>query len=599
MPIRLYQILSKKRNFANLKNYFRMKKILTALLSLCLAAFTLAGQEIRNIDETVVIRSDGSARITQVWDVNVVSGTEFYLPFDHLGPIEISDLQVSENGEDFIAEGDGWDTDRSREEKRGRCGIVRKKNGVELCWGQGDYGDHVWTVRYTVSGLVMKMGEYNGLYFSFVNPGLSAPPQHVKVMLVNETGGPAWTEENVKVWGFRSESEIFVEDGAVRAESLEPFRSSSAMTVLVRFDPDLLNPAVEYNEGFEAIMNLAFKGSDYKDKTTFGDVVAWILIILGLLILTPVGWIVLALIIYLIFAFNYHVLGWKYDKKIFGTRKIKGWYRDVPLKGSIPAGYYVLSKGDAKNEWGKDCSNHLIGAYFLKWVLDGVVEVLPDPENKKRVNLSFKQQTSFKEVLENDLYTMVREASGKNLILEADELEKWSKKSYKRMSDVPSRALTIGRKWFEDRHYTEKSNRLNQEGQEQARHMIEFKNFLEDFTLNKDRGAVEVTLWQDYLVFAALLGIADKVAKQFEKLYPADFSKFSQALNGASLYTVMSYSSSISASALRNARVAKTWSDSGSSSSSGGSYRSSGGGGHFSHGGGGHSFGGSHGGGSR
>jgi hypothetical protein len=215
-----------------------MKKILTALLSLSLAAFTLAGQEIRNIDETVVIRSDGSARITQVWDVNVVSGTEFYLPFDHLGPIEISDLQVSENGEDFIAEGDGWDTDRSREEKRGRCGIVRKKNGVELCWGQGDYGDHVWTVRYTVSGLVMKMGEYNGLYFSFVNPGLSAPPQHVKVMLVNETGGPAWTEENVKVWGFRSESEIFVEDGAVRAESLEPFRSSSAMTVLVRFDPD-------------------------------------------------------------------------------------------------------------------------------------------------------------------------------------------------------------------------------------------------------------------------------------------------------------------------------------------------------------------------
>ena len=215
------------------------------------------------------------------------------------------------------------------------------------------------------------------------------------------------------------------------------------------------------------------------------------------------------------------------------------------------------------------------------------------------MNLSFKQQTSFKEVLENDLYTMVREASGKNLILEADELEKWSKKSYKRMSDVPSRALTIGRKWFEDRHYTEKSNRLNQEGQEQARHMIEFKNFLEDFTLNKDRGAVEVTLWQDYLVFAALLGIADKVAKQFEKLYPADFSKFTQALNGASLYTVMSYSSSISASALRNARVAKTWSDSGSSSSSGGSYRSSGGGGHFSHGGGHHSFGGSRGGGSR
>lgn len=570
-----------------------MKKILATLLCLCLAAFTLAGQEIRNIDETVVIRPDGSARITQVWDVNVVSGTEFYLPFDHLGPIEISDLQVSENGEDFVAEGDGWDTDRTREQKRGRCGIVRKKNGVELCWGQGDYGDHVWTVRYTVSGMVMKMGEYNGLYFSFVNPGLCAPPQHVKVLLVNETGGPDWTEENVKVWGFRSESEIFVEDGAVRAESLEPFRSSSAMTVLVRFDPDLLTPAVEYDKAFEAIMDIAFKGSDYKEKVGIGDILAWILIILGLLLFTPVGWIILAAIIFLVFSFNYHILGWKFEKKIFGSRKVKGWYRDVPLKGSIPAAYYVLTKGDTMSAWDKDYSNRLIGAYFLRWVLEGVVEVLPDPENKNRVNLSFKQQTSFKEVLENDLFAMVREASGKNLILEADELEKWSKKSFKRFSDVPSRALTLGRKWFEDRHYTEKSDRLNKEGQAQARHLIEFRNFLEDFTLSKERGAIEVTLWQDYLVFAALFGIADKVAKQFEKLYPADFSKLSRILNGASLYTVMSYSGSISASALRNARVATTWSDSGSSgSSSGSSHRSSGGGGH-------HSFGGSRGGGSR
>lgn len=589
----------KKRNFATEQSFFGMNKILTALLSFCLAASVLAGQEIRNIDETVVIRPDGSAEITQVWDVTVISGTEFYLPFDHLGPIDISDLRVSENGEDFIAEGNGWDTDRTREQKRGRCGIVRKKNGVELCWGQGDYGDHVWTVRYTVSGLVMKMGEYNGLYFSFVNPGLSAPPQHVKVLLVNETGGPDWTTENVKVWGFRSDSEIFVEDGAVRAESLAPFRSSSAMTVLVRFDPDLLTPAVEYDKGFEAILEIAFKGSDYKEKEGIGDVLTWILLILGLLLLTPVGWCFLALIIFLILSFNYHILGWKCEKKIFGTRKIKGWYRDVPLKGSIPAAYYVLTKGDTMNVWGKDCSNRLIGAYFLRWVLAGVVEVLPDPENKNRVNLSFKQQTSFKEPLENDLYAMVREASGKNLILEADELDKWSKKSFKRISNVPSRALTLGRKWFEDRHYTDKGDRLNPDGQAQARHLIEFRNFLEDFTLSKERGAVEVTLWQDYLVFAEIFGIADKVAKQFEKLYPAEFSQFARMLNGTSLYTVMSYSGNISASALRIAKTASVFSDSGSGSGSGGSYRSSGGGGHFSHGGGHHSFGGSHGGGSR
>ena len=58
-----------------------MKKLLALLTILCLAALSGFGQSIRNIDETVVLRPDGSARVTQVWDVTVVSGTEFYLPF--------------------------------------------------------------------------------------------------------------------------------------------------------------------------------------------------------------------------------------------------------------------------------------------------------------------------------------------------------------------------------------------------------------------------------------------------------------------------------------------------------------------------------------
>ena len=580
-----------------------MRRLITSLIILLLGLSAAFAQQVRNIDETVLIRPDGSAEITQVWDVNVISGTEFYLPFDHLGPMDISDLRVSEGELTFVAEGDGWDTDRSRDQKRGRCGIVRKSHGVELCWGQGSYGDHVWTVSYTVKGLVMKMGEYNGLYFSFVNPGLSASPQHVKVTLVNETGGPAWTEENVKVWGFRSQSEIFVEDGAIRAESTEPFGYNSAMTVLVRFDPDLFTPAVDYKKDFEKVQDLAFKGSDYKDKVTAEEIFIWFLLILGVALFTPVGWVGIGILILIYIYFTYYVLGWKYEKKIFGTRRIKGWYRDVPLEGSVPAAYYVLYKGDAMSSLGKDISKHLIGAYFLKWVMEGVVRVLPDPDKDSRVNLSFKEDLDFQEAAENDLYKMIREASGKNLILEAGELEKWSKKSFTRISNLPHREQTRGLKWFQDHNYVVRGDRLNKEGQEQARHLIEFKNFLEDFTLSKERGAIEVALWKDYLVLAALFGIADKVAKEFEKLYPAQFTQFAQSAgfkNVSTLYNTLGISHDISASAMRQALSEKAAHEvRTSSSSSGSSYRSSGGGGHFSSGGGGHSFGGSRGGGSR
>ena len=578
-----------------------MKKLITILLILILGAPAAFSQQVRDIDGTVVLHRDGSARVTQVWDVEAVDGTEFYLPFDHLGPLDITDLLVSERGVPFVPEGDAWDTGRTREAKRGRCGIVRKSDGVELCWGIGEYGDHVWTVSYTVKGMVMQLDSCAALYFSFVNPGLMAPPQHVKVVLTNETGGPAWTPDNVKVWGFGSDSEIFVEDGVIRAESLGAFGSEDRATALVRFDEGLFEPAVQYDETFEKLQKRAFRGSDYKETLSVGE---WLWLALALilgLLLTPMGWAVIALAVLAWEGINYYLLGNKYKKRVFGRSRIQGWYRDIPLKGDLPAAYYTLVKGCKMNT--SQYTNNLIGAYFLRWVLSGHVGVLPDAAHPDRVNLSFPQQKAFDEALENDLYLMVREASGSNHILEAGELDSWAKRSFRKVSGIPDRACTLGKQWFVARNYMGKGDALTKDGQEKARQLVEFKNFLEDFTLSAKRGAIEVTLWEDYLVFAALFGIADRVAKQFEKLYPSEYQAFTQAARldaGVSLYSLMRLTNSISASAMRAALAKKSAASiSSSSSSSGGSYRSSGGGGHFSRGGGGHSFGSSRGGGTR
>ena len=97
-------------------------------------------------------------------------------------------------------------------------------------------------------------------------------------------------------------------------------------------------------------------------------------------------------------------------------------------------------------------------------------------------------------------------------------------------------------------------------------------------------------------MLAALFGIADKVAKQFEKLYPAQFAEFTQTarLNTTMFHDLMRVSNNVSASSMRNAMAEKA-----ARSGGGGGGWSGGGGGHFSGGGGGGSFGGSFGGGSR
>ena len=115
---------------------------------------------------------------------------------------------------------------------------------------------------------------------------------------------------------------------------------------------------------------------------------------------------------------------------------------------------------------------------------------------------------------------------------------------------------------------------------------MQFKTFLKDCTLNNEREVPEVTLWKDYLVFAQLYGIADQVAAQLQKLYPADFERYARQLEIEPLYlhniilmnrtmTTKAYSSAV--------QVA----------------RSSGSGGFASHGGGGGFSGGGFGGGSR
>ena len=51
-------------------------------------------------------------------------------------------------------------------------------------------------------------------------------------------------------------------------------------------------------------------------------------------------------------------------------------------------------------------------------------------------------------------------------------------------------------------------------------HLKGLKKFLLDFSLMPEKEYFEVHIWEEYLIFAQLLGIADKVEEQFSKLYP-------------------------------------------------------------------------------
>lgn len=552
----------------------KIRTILATLLLVALPFSVLDAQEIRSVNTEVVLNRDGSADVTQVWDATVVSGTEWYLPVTNLGKMTVSDFKVFEYGEEFINEGRSWDVDRSLEKKAGRCGIVEKGgNDVELCWGQGTYGDHEWTCKYHLSGLVQALDDYDAFNYQFVNPGLVATPQNARIVIINNTDSQPWTSENTRVWGFGFDGDIDVLAGSVVAELSGRMQS---MNVMVRFDKGMFEPDLSRNMTFDEMREKAFKKSSYDDG------IDWIGIIMMLLFLLPT----IGAVLYTIIA---SALGYIYKKNLFGQSKITDWYREAPLDGNVPAAWYVLTKGYRFASSIKP--EYLVGTYFLKWILEGSLRVSADPSKRSgndTVLVFTDKHPEYSCHEEKELYKWAVEAAG-DKVLESAEFKRWSKKNSAKLVGWPKEVQNAGYAYLVDKNYINASEHGRPEHFQDLRNVIGFKNFLNDFTLSKEREARDVNLWKSYLVYAQMFGIAEKVAKQFKNLYPEFFQEIAQqtGMDAGTLIRTIRWNQSLSNAGYANA-VAKQ------QAAASGGY-----GGHTSFGGGGGFSGGGFGGGSR
>ena len=569
-----------------------MKRILLILAFLCVSAGTASATEIRDIQTEIWLHKSGNAVVYQRWDVTITGGTEWYIPIENLGQRGIRDFKVFENDRQFENDGRNWNSDRTLEQKRNRCGIVDKWNGVELCWGQGDPGDHVYDILYVIDNLVQACsdGENDAFNWQFLNDEWSAKPQHVSMIIHNEADS-TWTwrageEGDMGVWVFGCEADYRVEDGVVYIESTEPFQYQSSLIVMMRFDKGHFIPQTTEPRSFEQLRDDAFSGSDYYLPTDDDGETHPGRFLLGLALILGGVYSVFVIIPILLISCWRRWTGRHYKKSVFGSRRIKGWHRDVPMDGNLCAAYSLLVEGDELCST-ESTFNKLIGAYFLRWVHQGLLESKKDPTDANRVMLRFTYVTLDNVKMEDEqelkFYKAARQAAGSNLVLESSEFSKWAKDHYYTVVGWPDESKRVGKRVWEPLPM------------EERRKLVQFRNFLKDFTLSKIREVPEAVLWEEYLVYAELFGIADKVSKNLGKLYPEITKQ----------YTAVSHSIQVSSACLLSAakkeKSRMDWKNAGSSSgsSSSSSHRYYGGGGHSSHHGGGGHHGGGHGGGSR
>ena len=193
---------------------------------------------------------------------------------------------------------------------------------------------------------------------------------------------------------------------------------------------------------------------------------------------------------------------------------------------------------------------------------------------------------------EKELFDYMYKAS-KDGILEPKEFERWAKNHYTTFFNLFSRIKNneINRLKANNHIYTrtskeecKKRNVMDDTIYEESKKLLGLKKFLQEFSSIDTKETMEVHIWDHYLMFAYLFGIADKVMKQLKKLYPEVLQQDNFDYNTFVLINSFSTSTVHAASSARHAAE---------SYSSGGGGFSIGGGGGGSFGGGGFSGGGS------
>ena len=544
-----------------------LRNKLLLLLVLASATSLLARPQLHRLDIRVVLSHNGDARITETRQMSIdAEGTECYIGIGVPEGSEVQDLQVTDETGLAYENVGRWDIDQSRRWKAGKCGIVAKHGGYELCWGLGDSGERTYVTSYTYTNLIHAHPDADAIRHVFLDADVSPKPDEAHVTIEAEDS-VALTEENSGVWGFRFGGELGFDGGKIVAYNTEPFGRSGALYVMCRFDKGLFEPAVSDEDTFEHKKEQAFEGSDYvggDDEWTTSDTITLLALAVGFFIVPILGGI------------WYFVYVWRARKKV---NKDLLWFRDIPMDGNLQQANDVLN---AYKYFNTDYNN-LLSACILKLINMGAISIEKRGEGEKsgKVKDMFVihelPDTGDQPLLLRKIHTIFKNAAGDDTVLEPRELKNFMRNSH-------NESITDS---FINTLHTKTGISNYKDRLDEVRQVFGLKKFLKEFSLLDERHVDEVSLWKDYMIYATLFGIADQVIKDMKKINPEYFNMdqlAAQMANESTLPTIYSTLHSSTSRAVAN-KAARESARQARASGRGGRSSWGGGGGGFSGGG--------------
>lgn len=506
-------------------------------------------QTIHSIDVSVSLSDDGSAMIHEKWDMTVNEGTEIYKTLQLPDGEQLENYTVKMDGKPLTYVPD-WDIEGDFKDKAGTYG--RNTTDDELNWGITAYGHHTYDISYQISPFVMQTTTNEQMIFwQFINEELAVPPEHFTIHITRSNQSMR-SEDGYRVWGFGFEGKTSFVDGAIRAETTESMRDDGKGVLLIKIPSGTFTNPLMMDRSFDEYAQGAFEGSsyrmeDYEEGKTVSDggemrkskqEERTDKIMLG--IFGVVGGVAgIGAVVFIRESYKQH----KALKKYYPTLKeaskdMSGmYYRDLPVP-DVYDGFAFLQ--DLSVE---DLESNYFSTGILLLAKDDYLTVMRGNKDKPVLALNRDKQSPPGPVYE--LWTFLKDAAdeyqSKNAgdYITKKQLKKFSKKHWRALKDyleeikrtsnayVREENLRASRKKVKDDASPDLalanmkiSTPLNAQGLKVRDCWVQFYNYLKDFSLLNEREINEVKLWDQLLIYAAALGIAEEVQKEFESINP-------------------------------------------------------------------------------
>ena len=390
--------------------------------------------------------------------------------------------------------------------------------------------------------------------------------------------------DDIDVWGYGYKGYAYVENGKIKMSN-EGSLNNDYVVLLAKFPLNTFNTnnTVDEYRSFDDVYNKAEEGTfeyDYDDdeSSNSGFLNNFLDFIFGILYV-----LIIPLVIFF-FGFSVHSAGNKYGykgNKVIDKKNVNN-FRDIPCDKNI---YYANALIKLNNFEYKE--SNILGAIILKWVREDKIGFSNQKTgifDKETSVIDLTRNPSFDVDCEMKLFDMMYKAS-KDGLLTPNEFEKWCRKNYddflslfKRITDDEINKLKDDGHIYKrtSKEECKKKNVLDDKIYDDSVKLYGLKLYLKEFSRMDTKEVMEVKLWDEYLMFAYLFGIADKVAKQLKNMYPEIYEQ------GNFDYDTFIFINSMTTSSVRAATSARSAAES----------YSAGGGGFSSGGGGGGSFGG-------